>query len=39
VLQNEEIRTLITAIGTGIGDGEGEGAFNSRRPATTRSSS
>jgi len=28
VLQNEEIRTMITAIGTGIGDGEGEGAFN-----------
>ncbi len=27
VLQNEEIRTMITAIGTGIGDGEGEGAF------------
>jgi DNA gyrase subunit B len=28
VLSNEEIRTLITAIGTGIGDAEGEGAFN-----------
>jgi DNA gyrase subunit B len=28
VLQNEEIRTMITAVGTGIGDGEGEGAFN-----------
>ncbi len=28
VLQNSEIRTMITAIGTGIGDGEGEGAFN-----------
>src|SRR6266496_2867011 len=28
VLQNNEIRTMITAIGTGIGDGEGEGAFN-----------
>jgi len=28
VLSNEEIRTLITAIGTGIGDSEGEGAFN-----------
>ncbi len=28
VLQNAEIRTMITAIGTGIGDGEGEGAFN-----------
>jgi DNA gyrase subunit B len=28
VLANEEIRTLITAIGTGIGDHEGEGAFD-----------
>ena len=28
VLQNSEIRTMITAIGTGIGDGEGEGAFD-----------
>src|SRR5216110_3171532 len=28
VLQNNEIRTMITAIGTGIGDGEGEGSFN-----------
>lgn len=28
VLQNEEIRTMITAVGTGIGDTEGEGAFN-----------
>ena len=28
VLQNTEIRTMITAIGTGIGDGEGEGAFS-----------
>jgi DNA gyrase subunit B len=28
VLQNTEIRTMITAIGTGIGSGEGEGAFN-----------
>jgi DNA gyrase subunit B len=28
VLQNTEIRTMITAIGTGIGDGEGEGSFN-----------
>ena len=28
VLQNHEIRTMITAIGTGIGDGEGEGAFD-----------
>ena len=27
VLENREIRTMITAIGTGIGDGEGEGAF------------
>jgi DNA gyrase subunit B len=27
VLQNTEIRTMITAIGTGIGSGEGEGAF------------
>lgn len=28
VLNNQEIRTLITAIGTGIGDHEGEGAFD-----------
>src|SRR2546422_2634026 len=28
VLQNQEIRTMITAIGTGIGEGEGEGAFD-----------
>ena len=28
VLQNAEIRTMITAVGTGIGTGEGEGAFN-----------
>src|SRR3989475_10303874 len=28
VLQNNEIRTMITAIGTGIGDGEGEGAVD-----------
>ncbi|MGF1657724.1 MAG: DNA topoisomerase (ATP-hydrolyzing) subunit B [Verrucomicrobiales bacterium] len=28
VLQNTEIQTMITAIGTGIGDGDGEGAFN-----------
>lgn len=28
VLQNREIQTMITAIGTGIGDGESEGAFN-----------
>src|SRR5207248_3048961 len=27
-LQNTEIRTMITAIGTGIGNGEGEGAFD-----------
>ncbi|MDE1169992.1 MAG: DNA topoisomerase (ATP-hydrolyzing) subunit B [Verrucomicrobium sp.] len=31
VLQNEEIRTMITAVGTGIGIGEGEGAFNLAR--------
>ena len=31
MLQNAEIRTMITAIGTGIGDGEGEGAFNLER--------
>lgn len=28
VLQNKEIQTMITAIGTGIGDGEMEGSFN-----------
>ena len=28
VLQNTEIRTMITAVGTGIGSGEGEGSFN-----------
>jgi len=28
VLQNNEIRTMITAVGTGIGIGDGEGAFN-----------
>ncbi len=28
VLNNAEIRSMITAIGTGIGDHEGEGAFN-----------
>ena len=28
VLQNNEIRTMITAVGTGIGTGDGEGAFN-----------
>jgi len=27
VLQNQEIRTMITAIGTGIGIGDGEGTF------------
>jgi len=31
VLQNQEIRTMITAIGTGIGDGEGEGAFDIKK--------
>jgi DNA gyrase subunit B len=31
VLQNNEIRTMITAIGTGIGEGDGEGAFNLER--------
>jgi DNA gyrase subunit B len=31
VLQNTEIRTMITAIGTGIGIGEGEGAFSLAR--------
>ena len=28
VLENKEIRTMITAVGTGIGDGDGEGAFD-----------
>lgn len=28
VLQNNEVRTLITAVGTGIGDGNQEGAFD-----------
>src|SRR5437763_5924044 len=28
VLQNTEIRTMITAVGTGIGDGDSEGAFD-----------
>lgn len=28
VLQNTEIRTMITAVGTGIGFGDGEGSFN-----------
>jgi len=31
VLQNLEIQTMITAIGTGIGDGEAEGSFNLER--------
>jgi DNA gyrase subunit B len=31
VLANEEIRTLITAFGTGIGDHEGDGAFDGER--------
>ncbi|MEM9444921.1 MAG: DNA topoisomerase (ATP-hydrolyzing) subunit B [Verrucomicrobiota bacterium] len=31
ILQNKEIRTMITAVGTGIGDGEGDGAFNLER--------
>ncbi|MFM1851707.1 MAG: topoisomerase (ATP-hydrolyzing) subunit [Verrucomicrobiota bacterium] len=31
VLNNEEIRTLITAIGTGIGTGEDESAFNATK--------
>ena len=31
VLNNEEIRTLITAIGTGIGTGEDESAFNAEK--------
>jgi len=31
VLNNEEIRTLITAIGTGIGTGEDEASFNVER--------
>jgi len=31
VLQNTEIQTMITAIGTGIGDGDQEGAFNLAR--------
>ena len=28
VLENKEIRTMITAVGTGIGDSEGEGSFD-----------
>jgi DNA gyrase subunit B len=31
VLQNQEIQTMITAIGTGIGDGDAEGSFNLTR--------
>jgi DNA gyrase subunit B len=31
VLNNAEIRSLITAVGTGIGDHEGEGAFDSNK--------
>jgi DNA gyrase subunit B len=31
VLQNLEIQTMITAIGTGIGDGDTEGSFNLER--------
>jgi DNA gyrase subunit B len=31
VLENNEIRTIITAVGTGIGDGESEGAFKLER--------
>src|SRR5690625_368763 len=31
VLSNEEIRTIITAVGTGIGDHEGEGAFDASK--------
>jgi DNA gyrase subunit B len=31
VLNNAEIRSLITAVGTGIGDHEGEGAFDSSK--------
>ncbi len=31
VLENTEIRTMITAVGTGIGSGEGEGAFDLSR--------
>jgi DNA gyrase subunit B len=36
VLDNTEIRTMITAIGTGIGDGEAEGSFNLASCAITR---
>lgn len=31
VLNNNEIRTLITAVGTGIGDHEGDGAFDASK--------
>jgi len=31
VLNNNEIRTLITALGTGIGDHEGDGAFDASK--------
>ncbi|WP_174582010.1 DNA topoisomerase (ATP-hydrolyzing) subunit B [Candidatus Methylacidithermus pantelleriae] len=31
VLQNEEIQTIITAVGTGIGSGDGEGGFQLER--------
>ncbi|MEI2419816.1 toprim domain-containing protein, partial [Arthrospira platensis SPKY2] len=31
VLNNNEIRTIITAVGTGIGDHEGEGAFDASK--------
>jgi len=31
VLNNAEIRSLITAVGTGIGDHEGEGSFDARK--------
>ena len=33
VLQNNEIRTMITAVGTGIGDGEGRGRLQPREAA------
>ena len=31
ILNNNEIRTLITAVGTGIGDHEGDGAFDASK--------
>jgi DNA gyrase subunit B len=31
ILNNNEIRTMITAVGTGFGDGEGEGSFDINR--------